>query len=300
MKEAFKLSANSAYLPEFLIRFLIGPDPNEHLRGDPSIVDLRKRRDATFLYEHLEGDGKGDLLAGVQREDPQFVPTIILGGQYSPPQHATYDLICPTDNPNAMDQLSAGFKDLTCAIRGLRLEFGANAVQPVQLNYIKNGVAREQTLSAIELATNPLNTAAETEVFRAIGANSNIAQLSVEGPLAAGHRGHRLGVIAALSNSSLKNVAIKADEASCLRMLDWAADAGDPSGKNLRVELKPMFQHTAAARKTEALGKWNAAVVRLAESGTTKCLFLPEEIEQGLTPETRQAVQAAGMFVFAI
>ena len=58
-------------------------------------------------------------------------------------------------------------------------------------------------------------------MFRAIGANPNIEQLSVQGKLEAGHR---LGAITALSNVSLENVAIKADEASCLRMLDWAAN----------------------------------------------------------------------------
>jgi hypothetical protein len=289
--------------PGFLFDFLTGqPLCDKPCRGDASIgMEVRKRKQATLLYALLKKFGKAHRLAGVQREDQELVPTIRLG-RNPLPRNATYDVICSTDNANAMAGLCEGFDDSTRIIRGLRLVFGAKVVPGASLKDIRDGIARERELSAIELKTHSANTAAEIEVFRSVGANSNIKQLSVAGQLA---EGHRLGVSIALSNASLENVEIRADEASCLRMLDWAAAgaiaaaaAAADGRKNLLVEIRSV--NGAAARvKAKALVNWNAAVVRLAESGTTKCLLLPGDIEQDLTDETRQAL-AGKMDVLAI
>jgi hypothetical protein len=283
----------------FLFHFLTGTKLSHErgARGDPSILmDAHKRLQACMLYQGLKDSGIQQSLTHVQDADRELVPTITLDGRdWSHPHNATYDVRCSTDDDDAMAQLREQFfDDSTRQIRGLRLEFSANAVKPEHLRDIKVGVGREQHLSSIELKTDPANTAAESEVFSAVGVNSSIEQLSVCGNLVAGHR-H--GVTTALSNVSLENVEIKANEASCLHMLDWAAVAHGHAARNLRIDFT--FWHPPGA-KANALAKWNAAVVRLAESGTTKSLHLPWVIFQALTPETRQILKAAQMDVHYI
>ena len=218
-------------LPGYLFHFLTGTEPfNEPapVRGAASIArDVHKRLQANLLYRDLELNHMPERLPWMQWEDPSLIPTITLGGVNELPRYAKYDVVCATDDAIAMAQLRQAFNDPTCEIRGLRLKFGANAIDPATLKDIKHAVACKPSLSAIELKTHPANTAAETEVFRAIGANSNIKQLSVRGELAAGHR-YRHGMITALSNPSLNDVKIAAHEASCLHMLDCAAEASGP------------------------------------------------------------------------
>jgi hypothetical protein len=103
-------------------------------------------------------------------------------------------------------------------------------------------------------------------------------------------------VIAALSNTNLKNVKIDADEASCLHMLNWATDwatnAG-ASGKNLWVEVSPTFSPAAGKETAQPwpIGTmpcrvWPVASVlsqHPAQLESWLNLHLSAEIAQGLT-----------------
>ena len=309
MNREFTLPATSRGddCPGYLFDFLTDtPLPNEPVRAMPRSQWRRTsacrppgstRASRTTKLRSAWAD------AQARSEDPELVPTITLGSGELP-RHATYDVVCSTDNHNAMGQLCRAFGDSTCQIRGLRLEFGFKEVTGAPLKDILVGVKSKRHLTSIQLKiTWPTNygTAAETEVFRAIGANSSIKHLSVKGRL---NDKHRPGVITALSNASLEHVTIKADELSCLRMLDWAADTGpvlrilDGPSRSLRITTPPL-SHPFGSKMDRALAKWNAAVVRLAESGSTKSLHLPKEIKQALTPETLKVVEAYGMDVFA-
>ena len=201
-----------------------------------------------------------------------------------------------------MDQLRQGLADPHRGIRGLRLEFGANAVHHTPLKVIKNGVARKQ-LSAIELSTHPANTPAESAVFRAVGHNPQIKHLAVEGELT---EEHRASVMIALTNVQVENVHIMASEKSCMRVLDWQAKIGQPvlildvpnNARSLRLDMPPLSY--TRSEMIAALRKWNAAVVRLAESGSMKSLHLPKEIVKGLTLDTLEVAKAYQMDIFPI
>ena len=282
--------------PGYLFHFLIGTDLKMRDKVNPPIATESKRLQANRLYrllqEEVETPGR---LANVQSEDPGLIPTIRLGPD-SLPRDATYDVICSTDDPNAVNRLHEGFADPNRKIRGLWLQFGANPVPATDLKKIKSGLEREQTLSAIDLTTDSANTVAEAEVFRGIGRNPNIVQLRVIGDLAAGHR---KGVIDALSSDKLAHVSIDAHEESLAAHVGMGRQVA-PSVADVseRKSLWVVHWPRPGQSSVKDVAKLNAAVVRLAESGSTKSLHLDPEVKECLTPETLEAARTARMDVF--
>lgn len=285
------------HCPTFLYNYLTDTPPfSQPAQGNPVLVaELRKREQASLLYAILQGQGTTENLSKLQQHDPTLIPTIELDGRHPLPMHAAFDASCDMDDLGSVMHLSHGFEAVGCELRGLSLKFGHNPVNLAN-TAIARGIATSRTLQMVELHTDPANVPAQLVALQAVGVNSAVEQLSIQGEVT---EEHRSGLLAALSNANLQHVVLRAQsEASCLQLLD-SASAANGQALNLKIDWQvPTYWHQPGT-KAASEAKWNAAVCCLAEAGRVQNLFVPREVLTGLSTATIQLAATHGMQIYA-